>query len=51
MPYRLEISPNNRAGCKGTECKDNSVKILKGELRQATMVTIHEHQSWAYRHW
>lgn len=46
-----EISPNNRAGCKATDCKDKGVKILKGELRQATQITIHEHQSWVYRHW
>lgn len=24
---------------------------MKGELRQATQITIHEHQSWVYRHW
>jgi hypothetical protein len=46
----LEISPNNRAFCKATDCV-GKVKIQKGEFRQATMVTIKEHQSWAYRHW
>ncbi|KAG9898140.1 zf-PARP-domain-containing protein, partial [Aureobasidium melanogenum] len=51
MPYRLELSPNNRAGCKATDCKDKGVKIMKGELRQATQITINEHQSWVYRHW
>jgi len=45
-----EISPNNRAFCKATDCV-GKVKIQKGEFRQATMVTIKEHQSWAYRHW
>jgi hypothetical protein len=45
-----ELSPNNRAFCKATDCV-GKVKIQKGELRQATMVTIKEHQSWAYRHW
>jgi hypothetical protein len=45
-----ELSPNNRAFCKATDCV-GKVKIQKGEFRQATMVTIKEHQSWAYRHW
>ncbi|KIW08030.1 uncharacterized protein PV09_00974 [Verruconis gallopava] len=52
MPsYRIEISPNNRAGCKNTECKKNNIKISKGELRFGTFVEIQEHQSWQYKHW
>jgi len=51
MPYRIEISPNNRAGCKNTECQKNNDKILKGTLRFATLVEIQERQSWAYKHW
>ncbi|KAL6704350.1 hypothetical protein ACN47E_008306 [Coniothyrium glycines] len=49
--YRVEASPNNRAGCKVGACKDNAVKIMKGELRFAVQITIQEHQSWQYRHW
>ncbi|EON64892.1 hypothetical protein W97_04126 [Coniosporium apollinis CBS 100218] len=49
--YRIELSPNNRAGCKDTECKNNGVKILKGECRLATLIEIQEKQSWAYKHW
>ncbi|KAF9740051.1 hypothetical protein PMIN02_002787 [Paraphaeosphaeria minitans] len=51
MPYRVEESKNARAGCKNTECKNEGVKIHKGELRFATQVTIQEHTSWAYKHW
>ncbi|KAI8937228.1 hypothetical protein NX059_006437 [Plenodomus lindquistii] len=49
--YRVEASPNSRAGCQTKPCKDAGVKITKGELRYATQVTIKEHQSWQYRHW
>jgi len=51
MPYRVEISPNARAGCKNTECKNEGIKIQKGELRFGTLVTIQERTSWAYKHW
>ncbi|KAI9790937.1 MAG: hypothetical protein M1833_001736 [Piccolia ochrophora] len=53
MPqYRVELSPNNRAGCKNKLCKDQGVKILKGEIRFATWVEIAERGgSWQYRHW
>ena len=46
-----ELSKNNRAGCQNKGCKDNAVKISKGELRFANMVTIRDHDSWMYRHW
>lgn len=49
--FNSELSPNNRAGCKDTECKNNGVKILKGECRLATLIEIQEKQSWAYKHW
>ncbi|KAI9678750.1 MAG: hypothetical protein M1817_005807 [Caeruleum heppii] len=49
--YRIDVSPNNRAGCKDKLCQDTATKIMKGELRFATMVEIREHQSWQYRHW
>jgi hypothetical protein len=46
-----EASPNNRAGCHVTACKAAGVKIMKGEFRLGVQVTIHEHQSWQFRHW
>jgi hypothetical protein len=49
--YRVDESPNNRAGCQQTQHKKEGVKITKGELRFATMITIQEHDSWQYRHW
>lgn len=49
--HEVEESPNNRAGCHTKTCKDAAVKITKGEFRYAIQVTIHEHQSWQYRHW
>ncbi|KAH6859071.1 hypothetical protein BKA58DRAFT_53096 [Alternaria rosae] len=49
--YRVEASPNNRAGCQVKECKDAGSKITKGQFRFAVQVTIHEHVSWQYRHW
>ncbi|KAI9843602.1 MAG: hypothetical protein M1838_002534 [Thelocarpon superellum] len=51
VQYRVEVSTNNRAGCKDSTCKANGVKILKGELRFATQVTIQENTSWVYKHW
>ncbi|KAF1348166.1 poly polymerase and DNA-ligase Zn-finger region-domain-containing protein, partial [Delphinella strobiligena] len=47
----VETSPNNRAGCGASDCKDNKVKILKGELRHGVYVTIKEHSTWKWRHW
>ncbi|CAI9633124.1 unnamed protein product [Alternaria burnsii] len=49
--YRVEESPNNRAGCQVKECKDSGSKIMKGQFRYATQVTIKDHVSWQYRHW
>ncbi|KAL2210263.1 zf-PARP-domain-containing protein [Sarocladium strictum] len=36
--YRIEICPNNRAGCKDPVCKAKAEKIKKGELRFASWV-------------
>ncbi|KAB2102974.1 hypothetical protein AG0111_0g8760 [Alternaria gaisen] len=49
--YRVEESPNNRAGCQVKECKESGSKIMKGQFRYATQVTIKDHVSWQYRHW
>ncbi|KAG6003023.1 hypothetical protein E4U43_000979 [Claviceps pusilla] len=52
MPqYRVEISPNNRAGCKDSVCNKEKIKITKGEIRFGTWVEIQEHGSWAWKHW
>lgn len=50
--YRIEVSPNNRAGCKNADCKDQGVKIVKGDLRFGVLVELPGgNSSWAYRHW
>ncbi|KJZ74838.1 hypothetical protein HIM_05747 [Hirsutella minnesotensis 3608] len=52
MPqYRIELSPNARAGCKDTVCKANATKIAKGEIRFGTWVEIQDHGSWGWKHW
>lgn len=52
MPqYRIEISPNNRAGCNDTVCKKEAVKILKNEIRFGTWVEIQDRGSWKWKHW
>ena len=48
---QLEVSPNRRAGCKVTACKDEDIKIQKGEIRMGVWVTYEERGSWAWRHW
>ncbi|KAI9758062.1 MAG: hypothetical protein M4579_003193 [Chaenotheca gracillima] len=49
--YRIEISANNRATCKNKDCKDQAIKITKGEPRLGTFVEINGNQSWAWKHW
>ncbi|KAJ5988951.1 hypothetical protein N7481_004161 [Penicillium waksmanii] len=51
MPYRFELSANNRAGCQTKECKDNKVKIKKGELRVGSWIDTEKVQYWSWRHW
>ncbi|KAF2863892.1 zf-PARP-domain-containing protein [Piedraia hortae CBS 480.64] len=51
MSYRIEVSPNNRAVCSATKCKDEKVKITKGEMRHGVMITFKDKQSWKFRHW
>ncbi|KAJ5684057.1 PARP-type zinc finger-containing protein C2A9.07c [Penicillium maclennaniae] len=48
--YRFELS-NGRAGCQNKECKDNAVKIPKGELRVGSWVESEKFQSYQWRHW
>ncbi|KAK5169676.1 uncharacterized protein LTR77_005654 [Saxophila tyrrhenica] len=49
--YRVEIAKTGRAGCQATQCKKESEKIPKGELRHGVQVTIREHTSFMWRHW
>ncbi|GKZ29918.1 hypothetical protein AbraIFM66950_006979 [Aspergillus brasiliensis] len=49
--YRLEQASTGRAGCKNKECKDQGIKILKGELRHGSWVDTERFQSWFWRHW
>ncbi|KAJ5137238.1 uncharacterized protein N7443_010466 [Penicillium atrosanguineum] len=48
--YRFELS-NGRAGCQNKECKENAVKIPKGELRVGSWVESEKFQSYQWRHW
>lgn len=47
----VELAKTGRAGCQNSACKNNGVKIEKGELRMGTLVTIKEHSSWMWKHW
>ncbi|PYH74776.1 uncharacterized protein BO88DRAFT_400450 [Aspergillus vadensis CBS 113365] len=49
--YRLEQASTGRAGCKNKECKDQGIKILKGELRHGSWVDTERFQSYFWRHW
>lgn len=52
MPtYRLEEASTSRAGCQNKECKDEKIKIMKGELRLGTWVDNERFQSFFWRHW
>lgn len=46
-----EAASTGRAGCSNKECKDNKVKIAKGELRVGSWVENEKFQSWTWRHW
>ncbi|KAL5364324.1 poly polymerase and DNA-ligase Zn-finger region-domain-containing protein [Aspergillus floccosus] len=52
MPsYRLEEASTSRAGCQNKECKDQKVKIQKGELRHGTWVENDRIKAFMWRHW
>ncbi|KAK1701373.1 hypothetical protein BDP55DRAFT_18683 [Colletotrichum godetiae] len=52
MPdYRIEVSPNNRAGCSDGVCKKAAAKCLKGSLRFGTWTKIMDHESFKWKHW
>lgn len=46
-----ERAATGRAVCKDKVCKENGVKIQKGELRVGIWVTIHEHGGYQWKHW
>ncbi|KAJ9257192.1 hypothetical protein DTO212C5_8917 [Paecilomyces variotii] len=49
--YRLEEASTGRAGCQNKECKDQKIKIAKGEFRLGTWVDTEKFQSFFWRHW
>ncbi|OJJ60607.1 hypothetical protein ASPSYDRAFT_87184 [Aspergillus sydowii CBS 593.65] len=52
MPsYRIELASTGRAGCTNKECKDNKVKIPKGDLRFGSWVDNGKFQAFFWRHW
>ncbi|KAJ0423733.1 hypothetical protein BJY00DRAFT_278195 [Aspergillus carlsbadensis] len=52
MPtYRIDLAPTGRAGCTNKECKDNKVKITKGDVRVGSWVDTGNYQSFMWRHW
>ncbi|KAL4945467.1 hypothetical protein BDV06DRAFT_184662 [Aspergillus oleicola] len=52
MPsYRVEQASSGRAACQNKECKDQKIKIAKGELRHGSWVDSGQYQSWSWRHW
>lgn len=51
LTIHIEVSPNNRAGCKDTVCKKTAEKILKGTLRFGSWITVQDHGSWSWKHW
>jgi hypothetical protein len=46
-----EISATKQAGCQATHCKNDKVKIQKGEIRQGVLVDTGEFTSLKWRHW
>lgn len=46
-----EQASTGRAGCQNKECKDEKVKIAKGELRLGTWVDTERIQAFFWRHW
>ncbi|KAB8078940.1 hypothetical protein BDV29DRAFT_165567 [Aspergillus leporis] len=51
VSYRLEQASTGRAGCQNKECKDQKVKIAKGELRLGSWVDTERIQAFFWRHW
>ncbi|EAW09863.1 putative ubiquitin-conjugating enzyme [Aspergillus clavatus NRRL 1] len=48
---RRQAASTGRAGCQNKECKDEKIKIGKGELRLGTWVDTERFQSFFWRHW
>ncbi|KAL8963770.1 MAG: hypothetical protein Q9193_000017 [Seirophora villosa] len=45
------MAKSKRAVCRNTECKKQSIKIDKGELRLGSWVDYGENQGFAWKHW
>ncbi|KAK9468284.1 poly polymerase and DNA-ligase Zn-finger region-domain-containing protein [Lipomyces arxii] len=52
MAYRVEVAKKGHAGCRGSACKKEGIKIGNGELRLGVFVTISDGvPGWFWRHW
>ena len=50
--YKVEVTKQGRAGCRGISCKEQEVKILKGELRLGILRSQDgEADTYYYKHW
>ncbi|EAW21262.1 uncharacterized protein NFIA_064260 [Aspergillus fischeri NRRL 181] len=47
----IQAASTGRAGCQNKECKEEKIKIGKGELRLGTWVDTEKLQSFFWRHW
>jgi hypothetical protein len=52
VDYKVETTATGRAVCRHAACKEQGIKILKGELRLGIATEFQgEHLSWMYKHW
>ncbi|KAK5229285.1 hypothetical protein LTR47_007887 [Exophiala xenobiotica] len=49
--YRMEMAKTGRSGCQNSKCKNEGVKIEKGEFRFGTQAFINGHFTWVWKHW
>jgi hypothetical protein len=51
MGYKVDVA-SRAAMCRGTACKEQGIKILKGELRLGLVTPFDgEHTSMLFKHW
>jgi hypothetical protein len=46
-----EMSASARALCQSAACKNQGVKIQKGEFRMGNLIFFQEHTTWKWKHW
>ncbi|ROT37579.1 zf-PARP-domain-containing protein [Sodiomyces alkalinus F11] len=51
MPYRVDVSPSNRAVCQDSVCKHLKKTIPKGELRFGSWLEFGDRGSFKWKHW